>query len=100
MARYALPLDGYEDASTWGYDDQQGTYFAHLWRNTSDGFDDPDIWLSGYPAISTPVRLAGLISARTGVSTALVVRAMAAAKTAPEAGELARLADELAATAV
>jgi hypothetical protein len=78
MSRYALPLTGYDDASVWGYDDQGGTYFAQLWRNASDSRDEPDIWLSGMQPISSPLRLAEMISARTGASMATVTQAMAA----------------------
>ena len=43
MSRYALPLQGYENASIWGYDSQDMSYFAQLWRNGSDSWNDPDI---------------------------------------------------------
>lgn len=32
MSRYALPLQGYENASIWGYDSQGMTYFAQPWQ--------------------------------------------------------------------
>ena len=99
MSRYALPLTGYENYSVWGHDSQDLTYFAQLWRNDSDGDDEPDIWLNwstGKREIDSPLALAELISARTGIATAEVVRAMAAAPTAPEAPILRDLADLLA----
>lgn len=93
MSRYALALDGYDSASIWGYDELSATYFAQMWRNTSDPWDDPDIWLAGLEPISSAARLATMIAARTSASLAAVLRAMASARTAPEAAELARLAD-------
>jgi hypothetical protein len=96
MSRYALALRGYDDASVWGYDSQMETYYAQLWRNESDSWNDPDIWLSGLRPIPAAPALAEMISARTGVGTADVMRAMAAAKTAPESEELATLARQAA----
>jgi hypothetical protein len=92
VSRYALPLDGYDDASIWGYDQQGVTYYAQL-RNESDSWDDPDIWLNGMNPIGSPERLAEMIPARTGLTPAEVARAMAAAKTAPEAAQLLEFAD-------
>jgi hypothetical protein len=40
----SLPLDGWDQASIWGWDDTTGSLYAHLWRN----IDDP----AGPPAIS------------------------------------------------
>jgi hypothetical protein len=93
MSRHALPLTGYESASVWGFDTQASTYYAQLWRNTSDSWDDPDIWLSGLNPIDSPSRLAELIAGRTGSSVGDVLRAMAAASSAPEAPALAQLAN-------
>ena len=97
MSRYALPLDGYENASVWGYDQQGATYYAQLWRNQSDSWNDPDIWLSGMNPIGSPQRLAEMISASTALTAAEVARAMAAAKTAPESAALLEMAEFLAA---
>ena len=93
MSRYALPLDGYDNASVWGFDQQGATYYAQLWRNESDSWNDPDIWLSGMDPIGSAQRLAEMIAARTGAGMAEVLRAMAAATTAPEAASLRALAD-------
>lgn len=93
--RYALALSGYEDASVWGYDSHGQTYFAQLWRNTSDSWNDPDIWLSGMRPIRSPRLLAEMISARTGTSTAEVLQAMAAAQNAPESAVLLEMAEDL-----
>jgi hypothetical protein len=101
MSRYALPLEGYDHASVWGYDGQEMTYFAHLWRNASDSWSDPDItvnWFTRQSEIDSPVTLAELISARTGASAARVVRAMATAY-APESPAVAELAELLGADA-
>jgi hypothetical protein len=95
VSRYALPLDGYDNASIWGFDEQSASYFAQLWRNTSDSFDDPDIWLSGVSQIGSPERLAMMIAGRASKPVAEVARAMAAAKTAPEAAQILEFADNL-----
>jgi hypothetical protein len=98
MSRYALPLEGFDLYSVWGYDDLDATYFAQLWRNSSDGDGDPDIWLSWFTycrPISSAAALATMISVRAGASVADVLRALAAARTAPEAADLARLATQM-----
>jgi hypothetical protein len=90
---------GYEDASVWGYDSHEATYYAQLWRNESGGWNVPDIWINWFTRrseIQSPLILAELISARTGAATAEVVRAMAAATTAPESPGLLKLAAVLA----
>jgi hypothetical protein len=102
MSRYALPLRGYDRASLWGYDSQDMSYFAQLWRNESDSWNDPDIWINWF-TLQKPVdarALAELISARTGQSPSGVLRAMAAAKDAPESAALLELAEFLAAPGV
>ena len=99
MARYALPLAGYGNASTWGYDPHQMTYFADLWRDSSDSFEDPDFsigWFTRSCEISGPQDLAEMIAARTRATVPDVLRAMSAAETAPEAAILAELAEVLA----
>jgi hypothetical protein len=93
MSRYALPLSGYDNASVWGHDARAASYYAQMWRNTSDSWNDPDIWLSGTTPISSPLRLAEMISARTGAGMADVLRAMAASN-APEAQAHAGLAQQ------
>jgi hypothetical protein len=98
MSRYALPLSGYDDASIWGYDELDSTYYAQLWRNGSDSWNEPDLWLNWFTAsqpISSAARLATMIAARTGISAAEVFRSMAAAQSAPESGELLSLAESL-----
>jgi hypothetical protein len=95
MARYALPLSGYENASIWGYDEQQVSYFAQLWRNESDSWNDPDIWLPGLRPLETPAELAYRIAARTSLGAGEVARAMAAAVPAAEKAALLQLAENL-----
>src|SRR6266571_4359983 len=31
-----LPLEGWDQASIWGWDETSGSLYAHLWRNTDD----------------------------------------------------------------
>ena len=38
-----LPLDGWERASIWGWDEATGSLYAHLWRNTDDFARPPTI---------------------------------------------------------
>jgi hypothetical protein len=103
MSRYALPLSGYDNASIWGYDEQDATYFAMLWRNTSESRDDPDFWLNWFTEkmpISSAARLALMIAVRTEHAAVDVFRALAAATTAPEAQEMAELSKALPKSAV
>jgi hypothetical protein len=101
MSRYALPLQGYDNASIWGYDSQDMSYFATLWRNESDSWNDPDVWINWFTLQKQldAQALAELISARTGLSASEVLRAMAAAKDAPESAALLEMAEFLAAPA-
>ena len=38
-----LPLDGWDRASIWGWDDATGSLYAYLWRNTDDPAKPPTI---------------------------------------------------------
>ncbi len=99
MSRYALPLDGYDHASVWGYDGQSASYFAQLWRNSSDSDEEPDVslnWFTGRREIESPQNLAELIRNRTGMGIGEVLRSMAAARTAPESATLLEMAALLA----
>jgi hypothetical protein len=61
--------------------------------------NDTDVWLNWF-TLQKPMdarRLAELVSARTGLSTAEVLRAMAALPDAPESALLIELAEDLAA---
>jgi hypothetical protein len=103
VSRYALPLKGYDNASVWGYDNHEVSYWAQLWRNSSDSWSDPDFWLNWstekFP-ISSAARLASMIAIRTDAGLADVLRAMGAAGTAAESAELLALAQALAKSAI
>jgi hypothetical protein len=102
VSRYALPLKDYDNASVWGYDNHEMSYWAQLWRNSSDSWSDPDLWLNWiteqFP-ISSAARLASMIAVRTDAGVADVLRAMGAAGRAPESAELLELAENLAKSA-
>ena len=38
-----LPLDGWDQASIWGWNEAAGSLYAHLWRNTDDPGGPPAI---------------------------------------------------------
>jgi hypothetical protein len=38
-----LPLEGWDQASIWGWDEATGSLYAHLWRNTDDPAKQPTI---------------------------------------------------------
>jgi hypothetical protein len=38
-----LPLDGWDQASVWGWDESTASLFAHLWRNTDDPATSPTV---------------------------------------------------------
>uniref|UniRef100_UPI003F495E18 hypothetical protein n=1 Tax=Amycolatopsis sp. CA-096443 TaxID=3239919 RepID=UPI003F495E18 len=74
-ARWALPLPGWDDLSTWGYDTGTGTFFAQLTRNGNN--DGPDAWITpGVPAVTTPAQLQALVAESTGAAAADVAQAM------------------------
>ena len=79
--RYGLRLAGWEDASSWGWDEQAGTWFAELTRNGNDDDDGPDVWLSGMPRpIPDEAALAAAIGRATGAALDDVAAAMAAGR--------------------
>jgi hypothetical protein len=83
--RMPLVLAGWEDYSVWGWDEQEGTLFAQLWRNTDDSGDPPRHWITpvyGWPETGSPVELAARIAAMTGC--ALRDALLALAQCAPE----------------
>jgi hypothetical protein len=60
-----LPLDSWEHASLWGWDEATGSLYAHLWRNTDDPAQAPviRIGLDDYtPAITLIPTLAQYIA--------------------------------------
>jgi hypothetical protein len=56
----SLPLDGWDRASIWGWDETTGSLYAHLWRNTDDPARTPTIRIGPddlTPVITCPVTL-------------------------------------------
>jgi hypothetical protein len=56
----SLPLDGWDQASIWGWDETTGSLYAHLWRNTDDPIKPPTIRIAPddlTPVITCPVTL-------------------------------------------
>ena len=77
-----LPLAGWGRRSTWGWDAQDGTLFAQLWRD-DDQQDEPTWWIhptvQNWPARILDLRvLARLIVTATGRTAADVYQALAA----------------------
>ena len=65
MSINALWLDGWDELSTWGYDDREESYYAQLTRNGGTDDNGPEIWVStaaGWPAITSPAVLAEVIA--------------------------------------
>lgn len=63
-----LPLDGWDRASIWGWDDTTGSLYAHLWRNTDDPARPPAIRIGPgdyTPAVTFPETLAQHIAMAT-----------------------------------
>jgi hypothetical protein len=56
-----LPLDGWDQASIWGWDETTGSLYAHLWRNADDPAKPPTVRIEPgeyTPAITLPETLA------------------------------------------
>jgi hypothetical protein len=56
-----LPLDGWDRASIWGWDETRGSLYARLWRNTDDPAKSPAIQIKPddyTPAITFAATLA------------------------------------------
>ena len=51
-----LPLDGWDQASIWGWDEATGSLYAHLWRNTDDPARPPTGTGSGPMTTRLPSR--------------------------------------------
>ena len=49
-----LPLDGWDRASIWGWDETTGSLYAHLWCNTDDPAKPPTIRIQPDDHTSTP----------------------------------------------
>jgi hypothetical protein len=74
-----LLLDGWDDASTWGWDDTTGSLYANLWRNTDDPATTPTIAVRPgdlTPPITVAVTLAQHIAMCTDSSPWAVDTAM------------------------
>ena len=59
-----LPLDGWDHASIWGWNETAGSLYAHLWRNTDDPAGPPAIKIEAdhfTPAITLPETLSQYI---------------------------------------
>ena len=66
--RSALDLDGWDDTSVWGWDDQTSSYFALLWPNVADDeMDAPPTHCLGAGCRSRG-ELAAAIATATGFS--------------------------------
>lgn len=66
-----LPLDGWDQASIWGWDEATGSLYAHLWRNTDDPASPPPVRIEPddyTPAITWPETLAQHIAMAAGCS--------------------------------
>jgi len=64
-----LPLNGWDRASIWGWDEATGSLYAHLWQNTDDPANPPTarIGPDDYtPAITFAATLAQHIAMATG----------------------------------
>lgn len=63
-----LPLEGWDQASTWGWDETTGSLYARLQRNTEDSASPPMIRIGSddyTPAITWPETLAQHIAMAT-----------------------------------
>jgi hypothetical protein len=75
--RTTLELPGWQHQSAWGYDVPIGSYFAQLWRNTTEDEAQPDIWLSGIRSeYARPGSIALEIMKYTGHDPLTIVSAM------------------------
>lgn len=74
---HALNLPGWDELSTWGWDDMAGSWYAQLTRNGGDDSNGPEIWLSGAPTpFTTEVELMAAIVQCTGADPLDVLNAM------------------------
>ena len=67
--RKGLILPGWDERSTWGYDDGQASYFAQLWRNgVGEDRCPPHIWITP-GAVTPPIESLGELVARIAAAT-------------------------------
>jgi hypothetical protein len=74
-----LPLDGWDRASTWGWDEATGSLYACLWRNTDDPAKPPAVRIAPddyTPAITFPEVLAQHVALAVDCSPWSVITAL------------------------
>ena len=86
----AIWLVGFDQQSTWGYDTNDGSFFAQIWRNGSRG-DSPDLWLTAPRPLSHPECVVAPIVEHTGHDPLGVVRALGIAHPAPRLRTIAEI---------
>ncbi|MGP8303385.1 hypothetical protein ACTPOK_36755 [Streptomyces inhibens] len=74
-----LPLPGWDEVSEWGFDTGTMSFFARLYRNGTDYWEPPTIWLTGVsPDLYTTVDLCNAIARATSRPPREVAAALAA----------------------
>ena len=81
--RMAIDLAGFEEQSTWGWDEMSGSFYAQLWRNDNRG-DNPDLWLSGVQPIAHAEQLVEPLASFADRTPLDVVRALGIAHPSPQ----------------
>jgi hypothetical protein len=78
MSIYGLALAGWDELSTWGYDEGAGSLYAQLTRNGNSDDDGPDIGIvpHAFPTVLVPTELATVIATATGSALPAVYLAM------------------------
>jgi hypothetical protein len=77
MSVYPLALPGWDELSTWGWDDAAQSWYAQLTPNGGDDSNGPQIWLAGVPTpYRTEVELMTAIIQSTGVQPTDALNAM------------------------
>jgi hypothetical protein len=86
---FALELDGWDELSTWGYDEGLGCLYAQLTRNGGSDDNGPEIWITPpqFPVITSPAVLAKTIAEATKTPLAKVQAALNDAVTTQGAPE-------------
>ena len=76
MSIYAFYLDGWEETSTWGED--QDYLYAQINRNGHDDTRGPQYWITPphYPVLRTTRELAQIIASVTAAESSAVLQAM------------------------
>ena len=78
MSIYAFYLDGWEETSTWGED--QDYLYAQINRNGHDDTRGPQYWITppDYPVVRTTTELAEIIGRITATDVPTVLHTMSA----------------------